>query len=603
MDCISETHTGKYLVDLLNFVLGIISVMADKESGYVENLKLKDIDESTSSERIAGLVVGEEKVFAQEVCRESHSCFSSLPGMKMMRNLSSDYGTQLLIMIALCTHGLKGFCRLQYGQSAKYLLQGSMVPGPKLEVYTSIMEVPWSMKPLIAICSDMFPLFGYKKAPYIVLTTLFGIVGLSLSTFLTTSVAMVKIVGLFLANFSWMTCDILVEGMYSTRMAKHPDSGPDLIVFISVGQQLTNVVSSVLSGAVMERMDGVLGMSGAQWNLSACLIPCVAILVPTICGFLGEDKISSAESKSNRFHLWNSQREILLLSLTVGFGSLLFACGGLLFEITENIAISLGIFLTLNFSCWLLLTPVVGRLVLFLAIASLTNLSMGGVSHYFYTDSKYSYPEGPHFEPWFYLTVCGLVGSAACVLALVIYSKFRSAKYTNIYIVLILMNAVISLPNSVLYSRLNVEWGISDHVFVGSDTALQTAMAALLFAPGFLLLSRACPDKLESSMFAILASNTNLAASIAGPVSAYISTLFGITPDGSPYETAKFSNMWIVNVLMAAVKLLPLLFLFLIPRVRMTDSLPGVREAVIRDSPFNKVRVKKQQTLSNLGSV
>ena len=519
---------------------------------------------------------------------ESHSCSSSFPGIKMMKKLSTDYGFKLLIMISLCAHGMKGFCRLQYAQSVRYLLQGSNVPGPRIDVYTSIMEVPWSMKPLIAICSDMLPIFGFKKAPYIVLTTILGILGLCASAFVNTSNEIVQISGLFLANFSWMTCDILVEGMYSRRMAEHADSGPDLVVFISLGQQFTNVISAVVSGAVMEGMDGVLGLSGAQWNISACLLPSVAVLAPALLGFLGEDRISREESKINRTRTWKYNREILFLSLFVGFGSLMFVCGGMLLDMDLNFLIfSLAILFLLNFSSWFFLTPIVGRLVLFLAIASVTNISMGGAAHYFYTDDAIAYPEGPHFDPWFFLTVCGLVGAAACVVALLVFSKFRSSKYTLVYVVLILMNAILTLPNSILYSRLNLRWGVSDRLFVGSDTALQTAMSALIFAPGFLLLSRACPDKLESSMFAILASNTNLAASIATPISAYICTLFGITPDGSSNESVKFDNMWLVNLLMAGIKLVPLFFLFLLPNVRMTASLPGVREAVTRDSPYN----------------
>jgi len=533
---------------------------------------------------------------------ENHSCGSSIPGLKMMQKLSADYGVKLLIMISLCAHGMKGFCRLQYAQSARYLLQGSMVPGPRIDVYTSIMEVPWSMKPLIAICSDMFPICGYRKTPYIVITTVLGIAGLMLSACVNTSY--VQIGGLFLANFCWMTCDILVEGMYSRRMAEHPDSGPDLVVFISLGQQLTNVISSVVSGAVLQGMDGFLGLSGSQWNLSLCLLPTVLILAPALLGFLGEERILAEDSKKQRRLTWKNQREIVFLSLLVGVGSLLFAVLGMALEMDANFACSLSIFFILNFFTWAFLTPLVGRLVLFLAIAAVSNLSMGGVSHYFYTDDEKAYPEGPHFEPWFFVTVCGLVGSAACVLALVIYSKFRSAKYHIVFIVLIVLNAILSLPNSILFSRLNVNLGIPDKVFVGSDTALQTAMASLLFAPGFLLLSRACPETLESSMFAILASNTNLAASIAGPVSAYACTLFGITPDGSLNESEKFDNMWILNLLMAGIKLVPLLFLFLLPNVGMTDSLPGVRDAVTRNSPYSILVTRANpKPIDTLGSV
>ena len=34
--------------------------------------------------------------------------------------------------------------------------------------------LPWSMKPVIGLISDIFPVIGYNKAPYILLTTTLG---------------------------------------------------------------------------------------------------------------------------------------------------------------------------------------------------------------------------------------------------------------------------------------------------------------------------------------------------------------------------------------------------------------------------------------------
>ena len=520
--------------------------------------------------------------------------FQSLSRCETIRNLQSDYGVRLLIMISLCSHWCKGFCRQQYAQSIRYLLQAWMVPGPRLDVYTAIIDIPWSMKPIIAICSDTFPVLGYRKRPYMVVTSILCIFGLCASCFLPVSSIPVEVpvIGLFLSNFGWMTSDILVEGLYSRRMAERPKSGPDLVVFVSIGQQLTFVISSVISGLIIDRMDGVLGLTGAQWNIATCLIPSVAILYPTIANYLGESKISSIEAKCNRAHVWKTQKEIVLLSGVVGSASLLFACVGIVMDVNEHFAFCVSILCLMNLLCWGFFNPLVGKLAVFLALASVTNLSMAGPSHYFYTDNAEQYPAGPHFEPWFFVTVCGLVGAVTCIVALMIYAKFKTARYRVIYAVFVVINAAITLPNSILFSRKNIEWGISDYVFVGSDTALQTAISVLYFTPGFLLLSRICPDQLESSMFAILASNTNFAMTIAGPISGYMSVLFGITPSGAVDESAKFEKMWIGNLVVAAVKLVPLAFIFLIPNLRMTDRIEGVKECVTANSPYKKLMSK-----------
>jgi hypothetical protein len=216
-------------------------------------------------------------------------------------------------------------------------------------------------------------------------------------------------------------------------------------------------------------------------------------------------------------------------------------------------------------------------------------MSISGPAQYFYTDSESQYPEGPHFEPWFFVTVCGIVGALVAIIASCAFVYLKHAKYRSLYVAIIMMNAIMSAPNSILFSRLNVKWGISDYWFVTLDTAFQTGIQAMFYSPGLLLLSRVSPDQLESSMFAILAANTNLASTITGPISGFISQQFGITPDGSYNESHKFENMWKANILMSLIKLIPLAFVWLLPNIKLSEPLDNVRIDVSRDSPLNRL--------------
>jgi hypothetical protein len=373
-----------------------------------------------------------------------------------------------------------------------------------------------------------------------------------------------------------MTADILMEGIYARRMAENPESGPELIVFITIGQQICVLMSSFLSGFVIDYMDDILNLSGAQWNLLICILPSIIVLIPIGFNYIGDPKVTKSEALENIQRIIKTQRHTIILSVVLGISSVLF---GIVSIVSGNpsvtFGISLAILITSNILIYGYYKPIIGKIIIFLAISAITNLAITGPAHYFYTDPPESYPEGPHFPPWFLVTVCGIIGALGCIIGSIIFGRSKLKSYTIVYFCIFIINAIISTPNSILFSRLNLNWGVSDYIFVATDTAIQSAMNMLLFMPGFLLLSRICPERTEASTFAILASNTNFATNIALPISAFIcSNFFGITPDGSVGESKKFQNMWIANLVFCAIKLSPITMIWLLPKIRMTDSIP-----------------------------
>ncbi len=521
------------------------------------------------------------------------------------RNLLRDYGVRFLVLSSLTSHCLKGFCRAQLQISSRYLFQSTNISGPRLDAFVSMIDIPWSMKPLVSLLSDSFPLWGYKKIPYMTMSLALGLTGICLVVVFGDHSDIIRIemciVGMFLANFAYTTTDILSEGLFARRMAVCPHSAPDFSVFLSIGQQVAFVVSCIISGFTLEYAGGLIDLSGAQWNILFCVIPTAATLYPVLRNYGGEPHISKDDAKRQRVKMWTGQKPIVCSSILCGLASLIFASCATVLSPYGGFSLCLTLIFVLNFVIWALFNPCVSKLLVFLTIMSLTNMSLSGPAHYFYTDTPAQFPRGPHFEPWFFVTVCGLVGAAVTIVALLVYTSFfKAAKYKAVFLTLCTLNALLSVPNSLLFSRLNVDWGISDYWFVASDTALQTAIAGLLSVPTFLLLSRVCPDQLESSMFAILAATTNFAQTANGLISAFICESLAITPDGSPDETEKFANMWIANLILAGLKLVPLIFLWLLPDNRMTDSMEFLRTDMLCDSPWRRFTFNRNAKTSDV---
>lgn len=490
-------------------------------------------------------------------------------GAGCFQRLRANYGIRFLILLSLCSHWTKGFCRVQILFSLRYFFQEWNISGPQLEVFASVVEIPWAMKPLIAVCSDLFPVLGLRKTPYMLSTSVVGLAGLCLASFVRSDAvpAEVPLAGLFFANIGWMTCNLLVDGISAQRIAAQPESGPDLIVFQSIGQQITFFVSMVISGVVIDRMQGIGGLSGAQWNISLCILPSALLLYPIFENYIGEARMQKIERK------WTC---LVTASILVGSGSVGFAIACFLMkDLVVQVVVTSTIVGGVTFLCTRLEDFQKGRIVAFLAFVSLfTNLSVSGPAHYFFTDSKTQYPDGPHFEPWFWLSICGFSGAIAGLLALLGLSrKAGECNYRFLFTVLLILGAAVSSSESLIFARITARWGIPDHAFVVVGTILSGAVGAMLSLPTSLLLSRLCPYE-ESMMFSILSSAVNLAQLLGGPVSALLCVAFKVTPDGGPYdESSKFENLWICNLVTSVLKVVPLVFIFMVPNITLKDPL------------------------------
>jgi Na+/melibiose symporter-like transporter len=190
-------------------------------------------------------------------------------------------------------------------------------------------------------------------------------------------------------------------------------------------------------------------------------------------------------------------------------------------------------------------------------------LSIEGATFYFFTDNATQYPEGPHFSAFFYTTVVGLVAGVFGLLGLWSYNRFmKDWTYRSIYFFANMAVTVLNLVGLLLYTRTNLKLGIPDKVFVICGSVVQSLVLTWMWIPGVVMLAHLCPRGLEASMYALLAGCHNIGSSVAQYSGAFMLNELGITPNGSPNESAVFANMWIAVVISAC---LPLLSLSLLP--------------------------------------
>ena len=508
-------------------------------------------------------------------------------GSKMwswLADLNRAFGWRFLTAICYYHHVLKGFVLMYVFTSFDWVLARHHVPGPRLQALKTIALLPWVLKPVLGITSDMFPICGRSKAPYVILVTLVGcpacaFVGLYhrfdlLGHFGNSQMAIVG--AFFCIGLQICTCDLLLEAAVAERIRKSPKKGPSLMAFGTGGQTIGEALAIGTIGWVLE----YLGPHGPC--LLAVPLTWLAF-VPAVGNWLGEPDCPQQEASQRRKAFFTAKHrrgggEIPFLVAAVGVGSLVIlqvasnTDNGALDSSADALSaasyqlklIALVALVIIGSFCFLL-NPTIGLMNAFFFLQSTSTISVEGGAFYFYTDDSTSYPMGPHFSIWFYTTGLGLVASAFGIMGLWIYNHYMTHwRYRNLLLTSNLLWCLVSSVSILVFTRRNIDWGIPDDVFVLGGTVLQTVFARWAYVPGVLLLCQVCPEGLEATMFALLAGCGNLGRAVASIFGTYLLAYLGVEPDGTSHDRHCFDHLWIAALLQSVA---PLLTLGLLPRM------------------------------------
>ena len=476
-----------------------------------------------------------------------------------IRMLKGVFGYKLLWMLFCSQHILKGFVMAYAGASADFLFRSYALQGPQLQVYKAVMALPWALKPLIGVVSDTLPIFGYKKAPYIMIVSVFAMAGFLYVGLSTSGAPLPAIVcGLICGALQSSVVDLLTEAKYSEKMRDHTEFGPDLVTYVWSGVAVGGLVGTGTVGFILQYG------GGPKTVYLICAGAAAIVFIPTSLGYMEEERMTVREAAAQTARMVRKEPEIIFLAILMSCSVIALGISGVVFQdITLNfvLAVSLGFIVITAFA--VVLRPMTSVMTVFAFIQTACALSIEGATFYFFTDTAEQYPQGPHFSPFFYTTVMGLVGGVCGLLGLWTYNTYlKNWTYRGIYMVANLAVTCFHVLGLLLFTRTNVELGISDKAFVICGSVMQSLVNTWMWIPGVTMLAHLCPKGLEASMYALLAGCHNLGSSVAQYAGAFMLNQLGISPNGSVGESAQFDNLW-KAVLISS--LLPLFSLALLP--------------------------------------
>jgi hypothetical protein len=479
------------------------------------------------------------------------------------------YGLKFLVFISIIIHVFKG---LMFGGGASGLIgtpflfimrDYKYLNASRIQILKGLSLLPWTLKPLFGLLSDIVSIFGYNKLYYMIFVSFISSVASFLIFFLWIDFLTPELLTLLFV-FIYMSIsvnDLLVEAKYTEKIKEKPEIASNTMIYVYGGLFIGELLSIVISGLIIE------------YNLKRVIYlvattPLLIVIVPIWFNWINDTKRESKYPIYIDITKVKSNWKICVLSLIICILSI--TCGIIGFMKLEPIyylifSLSCGVILIILFN--LLLDPIFAKIQSFFIIQNMFSVSIETASFFFFTDDANSYPDGPHFSQFFYITVIGIVGSLFGLIGM-LTSKFLSnnIKYRGLFYITNLLYMAVNLLNIVIFNRWNLYLGIPDKIFILGAETFQHIISIWNNIPILILTSHLCQNGMEATTYALTAGTSNLGSLLSQYQGAFLLNLLKITPNGGINDFMVFDNLWLASFISALFPCLPLILInYLIP--------------------------------------
>ncbi|MGP1382515.1 MAG: folate/biopterin family MFS transporter [Thainema sp.] len=379
----------------------------------------------------------------------------------------NELSTELVaILMVYFVQGILGLARL----AVSFFLKDDIAMSPAaVSALMGIASLPWTTKPLFGFISDGFPLFRYRRRPYLILS---GILGAGSWIALATVVHTVwaATLAILATSLSVAISDVIVDSLVVERARSESQSQIGSLQSLCWGTSaFGGLVTAYLSGFLLEQFS-----VSVVFGITATF----PLIVAAVAWLIDESPVVEAPKFSV---IWGQVKQL-------------------------KQAVS-------KKSIWM------PTAFLFLWQATPT----ADAAFFFFTTNELG------FQPEF-LGRVRLVTSVAAIAGIWIFQRFlKSVPFRTIFGWTTVLSALLGMTTLLLVTHANRAIGIDDHWFSLGDSLILTVMGEIAFMPVLVLAARLCPPGVEATLFALLMSVTNLAGLLSYEFGAGLMHLFGIT--------------------------------------------------------------------------
>lgn len=419
----------------------------------------------------------------------------------------------------------------------------------------TVIFSPFSLKPLVAILSDTYPVCGYQKRFYVAGAAIVGSVATYvLAKILENTTPSTVALLAFGSVFSASVTDILSEGRYSEFIRDDKsNSASKLVVFVWVSIFAARFIAAIVSGPVADN-------GGSKYLLIASSAMTLQVAVPALIGWLPETK---------KFGPQSIPPALTYLGIVIVLGTFtvtLASVGGVLWvQLFTNVFV-MGCVYAASRALMQNEDALVHHTNMFLFVLAITQIDTSPLD-YFYTGDC----GGVNLSYTTYITYCGMASSVASAAAALFVQRCISHwSYKTLFVVSIVMKCLGGFVDLAMVCKW-VPLSRIRTMFVLGDCLTKPMVQTMSSIPATVLTSKLTTLGSEATAYSLMVGLQNLAALMAISFGHALSSVLNLELSAAECNMENIGTF--VTVAQIGIPLIALLFVHLVPEGTMDTAL------------------------------
>lgn len=445
----------------------------------------------------------------------------------------------------------------------------------------TIIQLPWMIKPLFGLISDILPIFGYRRKIYIIICALLNCVSWIIMAFFAQSIFQ-SVVWLIIVNISISFSSVLGQAII-VEMAKNDSSdntinendSNDLVSWYFVCKYIGVFIASFLKGYLIDKYSIQM-----VFIVSACL-PIVTLISGLI---LYEERIIDKKHKSyvnidkeikeeNNHNIGNENQEISSNTEEQNHDTKNNASN----TNEENESLFKKFFF---FFCEKKIIIPTSYMIFLLSIPNYRD------TLWYYCDDELK------LTPRNFGTI-SIFNTFSTLIAILLFKLFLSkAKFRNVVNFLHIITVISAFLINLLIERVNLDLKINDFYFVLISTSIFISSNEIVSMPMMTLACNLCPKNLEGSVYAVFISALNFGDLTSGFLGSMITKSFGI-------KTGDYRNFWKLVLISNLLEIIPIPVLLCIPE----KYFPLQQDKIIKRQTIKEVTIEMSDNNAHAFSI
>ncbi|XP_044471942.1 probable folate-biopterin transporter 6 [Mangifera indica] len=439
-----------------------------------------------------------------------------LEPFQWLQMLSSQLSPSFIFGIVLVYGLSQGFSGSFFRVVTDYYWKDVQKVQPSVvQIYIGLYYIPWIMKPVWGLFTDVFPIKGYHRRPYFIAAGVLGggsalMVGLLGK--LPNAVALSCLIGM---TAGVAIADVTIDACIARNSIEMRSLAPDMQSLCGFCSSAGALLGYSTSGFLVHHL-------GPQVALGLLAIP--AALVAVLGFVIYEPRSTSLQSKKKKA--------------------------------LENLEMAMkGMYKSIK-------CPQVWKPSLYMYLSFALSISTHEGQFYWYTDPK----AGPAFSQEFVGIIYAMAAVASMVGVLIYHKTLKDYPFRNLLFFAQILYGMSGMLDLIFVLRWNLILGIPDYFFVIIEQCVSHIISKIRWIPMIVLSTRLCPKGIEGTFFALLMCIDSLGLLSSKWGGGIVLDLLNVTRND-------FTNLWLVILIRNILRLATLGLIFLVPKGDQSDEL------------------------------